>query len=742
MSLRSALYFGGLELGYAISMNRQSPWVPTTTRFISLLLFVFVLCFASSQAVAIDPPLSRHAMETRALVDPTGVLAELPALLEKAEISRDNKELALLYLAQSNACRVIADWSCQTRAAQNAGTASIAAGLPELQIRGLIAESRGLMQLQEFNRGENLLGEAVRLLKLHPFPELSADVYLAYSSMSYTLGKHALAEDYAARGLVALNDNPALLIRTRLLRNQSRAMAQLGNITQAQNVLRTALLLAEKIQDPKLSAELFLEDARIARLKNDVATQVLNGHKILALGKQLNNLQLSGLGHEVLGLAAINNADSAQAERELLVAYDVYRKLNLERDERQVLRALIQNMLGQQPPRAELETLTARLIELEASLDGYDRKQATDDFNARLKYVQQEFDVKQLKASAALALQREKNLEIQQRFTIIIAALSILLLLVALGFYQSQRRFNQSLRKVNEQLSLSETRMRAIANNIPALISHIDHEQRYLFSNSFSGHVFGIETSSMIGKTILEVRGETIYRDIQRYVEAALRGESVTFEGRSDIAGRVYYYQTNYVPDRNANGDVQGFFALTFDITDLKLAEAELERLSRIDGMTEVANRRYFEERLSSAVANGTSQDKAVALLYLDIDNLKTINDENGHAVGDAVITTFAERLQRCVQAEDLVARLGGDEFAVLIENPSPESGENIAKKFRAIMDKPVIFDDMKLMVTASIGVAYCAQTPSAKELMSLADQALYAAKSAGRANYQTVVGQ
>lgn len=722
-------------------MSRQSSWGPSTARFTSLLL-VFVLCFASGQVVAIDPPLSRHALETRALVDPKGVLTELPALLEQAKASKDNKELALLYLAQSNACRVIADWSCQTQAAQNASIAAIAANLPELQIRGLIAESRGLMQLQEFNRGENLLGEAVRLLKLHPFPELSADVYLAYSSMSYTLGKHALAEDYAARGLVALNDNPALLIRIRLLRNQSRAMAQLGNITQAQNVLKTALALAEKIEDPKLSAELFLEDARIARLKNDVATQVLNGNKILALGKQLNNLQLAGLGHEVLGLAAINNADNVQAERELLIAYDVYRKLNLERDERQVLRTLIQNMLGQQGQRAELETLMARLIELEASLDSYDRKQATDDFNARLKYVQQEFDVKQLKASAALALQREKNLAIQQRFTVIVAALSTLLLLVAVGFYLSQRRFNQRLRKANEQLSLSETRMRAIANNIPALISHLDYEQRYLFSNSFSGRVFGIDTETMIGKSVREVRGEALYVDLKPYIETVLRGESISFEGKSDVNGRLYFYQTSYVPDRDANGNVQGFFALTFDITDLKLAEAELERLSRIDGMTEVANRRFFEERLASAIANGQNQHEAIALLYLDIDNLKTINDENGHHAGDVVITTFAERLQRCVQAGNLVARLGGDEFAVLIENPAPESGESIAKKFRAIMEKPVIVDDMKLMVTASIGVAYCAQTPSAKELMSLADKALYAAKSAGRANYQTVVGQ
>lgn len=725
-------------------MSKQSFFVPLTALthrvVVSLFLFVCLFSVISARASAVDTTLSRHALETRALVDPKGVLTELPALLEQAKASKDNKELALLYLAHSNACRVIADWSCQTQSAQNAGIAAVAANLPELQVRGLIAESRGLMQLQEFNRGENLLGEAVRLLKLHPFPELSADVYLAYSSMSYTLGKHALAEDYAARGLVALNDNPALLIRTRLLRNQSRAMVQLGNITQAQNVLKTALALTEKIQDPKLSAELFLEDARIARLKNDVPTQVSNGHKILALGEQLNNLQLAGLGHEVLGFAAINNADKVLAERELLMAYEVYRQLNLERDERQVLRALVQNMLGQQRPKAELEPLIARLINLEASLDGYDRTQATDDFNARLKYVQQEFDVKQLKASAAHAAQREKTLEIQQRFTVIVAVLSLLLLLVVTGFYLSQRRFNKQLRAANGQSSLSETRMRAITNNIPALISHIDTEQRYLFINHYSSRVFGIDSKDVLGKTIQEVRGERLYQEVKTYLEAALRGETVRFDGKIDINGRIYFYQTSYVPELDTKGNVQGFFALTFDITDLKLAEEELERLSRIDSMTDVANRRHYEERLAASLSQSQRQMQAITLLYLDIDNFKSINDNHGHLVGDAVIKTFAQRLQSCVRMEDLVARLGGDEFAIMIENTQVDSGDIIAKKLLALMQKPMIIDGITVRVSTSIGVTFSQNVISTNDLMKLADQALYAAKAAGRNTFQTIV--
>jgi diguanylate cyclase (GGDEF)-like protein/PAS domain S-box-containing protein len=811
---------------------------------------------------------TRHPLETRALIDPQGVLKQLPGLLQNASASKNYKELALLNLAQSNACRVIANWNCQSSAAERARMAAEMAALPELQVRALIAESRARIAMQDFTRGEQLLGEAERLLKLYPSPELSGDVFLAYSSLSNTLGKHALAAGYAKRGLTALSRYPALMIRIRLLRNQSRALTLLNDTASAQAALKEALALTEQVQDPKLSAELHLEDARIARLMGDVPTQQANGRRILALAEQLGNTQLTGLGHEVLGLAALSQTNTPIAEKELQIAYNSFHELKLARDERRALRALMQTMMASNQPRAELNALTLRLIELEKSLEADDRAQASDDFDARLKYAQQEFDVQQFKATSVLVAQREKTAAIQQQFILIMTALSILLILVLSIFYSLQRRSNARLKQVNHQLvesesryrmladntrdlvvrmrldgqrlyvspsakdllgidplvltqsrwelihpddrevlaaalddigqkggsanctyrimhkdghyvwfealarlvphpegggpaeivysgrdisarifaeqalSLSDSRMRAITNNMPALISHVDKNERYLFINTYSSRAFGIDTEKVIGKTILEVRGESLYKEVKPYVDAVLRGEPVTFDGKIEVAGKLYYYQTSYVPERDSNGNVQGFFSLTLNITDLKLAEAALERLSLIDSMTEVANRRYFEERLNSALARGHRQHEAIGLLYLDIDHLKLINDNNGHAVGDAVIIAFAERLQACVRTEDLVARLGGDEFAVLIENPGPTSGEAIAKKFRTLMQQPIIIDGVKLLVSASVGVAYCAQAPSAKELMSLADKALYAAKSAGRATYQTVVGE
>lgn len=851
---------------------RGSMSKPLPTRILSacnyLMLFLGMCLPALAQAAPDATQVSRHALETRALVDPHAVLKELPSLLQQTTASKNYQELALLNLAHSNACRVIANWPCQSAAAERALIAARMADLPELQVRALIAESRGRMAMQDFSRGERLLGEAERLLKLQPSPELSGDVFLAYSSLSNSLGKHKLAADYAARGLAALSEYPALMTRIRLLRNQSRAMAQLGDTINAQAVLKKALALTDKVQDPKLSAELHLEDARIARLTGDIPIQLSNGLRILALAEQLSNSQLTGLGYEVLGMAAQSQGDLTTAEEQLRLAHESFHALNLVRDERRVLRALMQVLIGSDLPQAELNLLTARLIELDTSLEADDRAQASDDFDARLKYAQQEFDVKQFKASAALAAQREKTVAIRQRYILTITALSILMILVLSGFYSLQRRSNTRLQQANLQLresesryrmladntrdlvvrmsldgqrtyispsakdllgldpsvlaqsrwelihpddremlisaiaklgekggsasatyrimhkdghyvwfealarlvphvdgsgpaeiiysgrditervlaeqalSLSDSRMRAITNNIPALIAHIDKDERYLFINDYSSRIFGIDSETTIGKTILEVRGESLYAEVKPYIKAALRGDSVTFDGKIEINGKLYYYQTSYMPDRDSSGNVQGFFSLTFNITDLKLAEAALERLSLIDSMTEVANRRYFEERLNAALARGHRQHEAIGLLYLDIDHLKSINDNNGHAFGDAVITAFAERLQSCVRTEDLVARLGGDEFAVLIENPSPNSGEAIAKKFRTLMQQPMIIEGTKVFVTASIGVAYCAQTPSAKELLSLADKALYAAKSAGRATYQTVIGQ
>jgi diguanylate cyclase (GGDEF)-like protein/PAS domain S-box-containing protein len=693
---------------------------------------------ANTTAASADD-LPRHELETLALVDPGKVLRVLPERLKKAQAAGDWREQALLQLSRANACRVLANWPCQRLASTAARMAGALSGSPVLQVRGLIAEARAYISMQEFNQGERLLGAAEHILEGNPSPELSADIDLAYSSLSYMLDKPELAADYAARGLHVLGLRPALPIRVRLLRNQANALTKLGRPDEARKSIDKGIELVGAVQDPKLSAELYLEDARWAQAVGDNEAQVASGERVLAAAQALTNNQLVGLGHETLGLAARARGDHPTAWRELELARTSFRALGLDREERRVLRAQAQEILrvGRTPDH----DFAARLLELEQSLDQSDYELAGEDLEARMKYEQQKFAMQRLQAAATLTAQRERTLAYQRRFAIAVAAASLLLFAITIGFLFAQRRWGARLQRAVEQVreseqakSRSEVRMRAIADNMPALIAHIDRDERYLFVNAMGANIFGINVRDMVGRTVREVRGDQIYAEMQPHIHAALRGETASFEGETVVGGIRYHYQSSFVPDIDADGNVQGLYALTFDISRLKQAEEALERLARIDSLTGVANRRQFEEQLSSALARARRQGEGVALLAIDVDHFKAINDNHGHPVGDAVLVEVAGRLLSCVRAGDLVARLGGDEFMVLVGNPAPDSAEQIAKHIMSAMREPVeLGPHMKLPIGASIGIAYSSSAIDAQPLMLLADRALYRAKAAGR---------
>ncbi|WP_158549323.1 sensor domain-containing diguanylate cyclase [Lysobacter silvisoli] len=170
----------------------------------------------------------------------------------------------------------------------------------------------------------------------------------------------------------------------------------------------------------------------------------------------------------------------------------------------------------------------------------------------------------------------------------------------------------------------------------------------------------------------------------------------------------------------------------------LAASRQELEQLARIDTLTGVANRRQFEERLSDALKRLQRHELQVAVMYLDVDHFKHINDTHGHAAGDDVLRVFARRLLNNVRASDFVARLGGDEFVVLVEDAAlPEAAEAIARKLIQVMRAPIATDGRQLSVTTSVGIGCSGRPTDAKALISAADAALYEAKRAGRNTYR-----
>ena len=166
-----------------------------------------------------------------------------------------------------------------------------------------------------------------------------------------------------------------------------------------------------------------------------------------------------------------------------------------------------------------------------------------------------------------------------------------------------------------------------------------------------------------------------------------------------------------------------------------KAAERRLHELARVDTLTGLPNRRHFLEKLDEAMARSPRAQRPMALMYLDIDHFKSINDSRGHGVGDAVLQQFADRLRAAVRVTDTVARLAGDEFVIIIEGLNVrEEASLVAGKIVASMGTPMAVDGGEVAVTTSIGVAVLGpEMRSADELLAQADAALYAAKRAGR---------
>lgn len=293
---------------------------------------------------------------------------------------------------------------------------------------------------------------------------------------------------------------------------------------------------------------------------------------------------------------------------------------------------------------------------------------------------------------------------------------------------------------VEQRLVDSRAQLRTITDNVPAVIARIDLSETYTYINRFVEHVSGVKQRDIVGKTVKEVRGPVLYEKLQSHLYRAFLGESVFFEYEATYEEKIVHFQTHYVPDKDAAGNVCGVYALTTDITHIKDVERELFRLAHYDSLTGLANRRYFNHRAPLLIDTALAQRSNVLLVLIDIDHFKDINDTWGHAAGDAVLAEVGRRLQEKVGESCLAARLGGDEFVVFCNNNLKEAEVSaFVQSLWGELHVAIVTEGFCIHVNTSIGAVLCHEERSRSVLMKCADEALYEAKDSGRNTYRII---
>jgi len=216
----------------------------------------------------------------------------------------------------------------------------------------------------------------------------------------------------------------------------------------------------------------------------------------------------------------------------------------------------------------------------------------------------------------------------------------------------------------------------------------------------------------------------------------------VTFEAQHRCKdGSLLWGEVLSKPDLDEQGEIIGYHGITREVTRRKLLEAQVNLLAFRDTLTHLPNRRLLEDRLTQAMSSSNRSNCYGALVFLDMDNFKPLNDTHGHSVGDLLLIEVANRLKACVREADTVARFGGDEFVVLLCDLSGDKRDataqagRIAEKIRISLSTPYLLSlTIEHHCTASIGVAlFKGREASEEHVIDSADSAMYQAKEHGR---------
>ncbi|GGE29842.1 hypothetical protein GCM10011391_05460 [Pullulanibacillus camelliae] len=293
------------------------------------------------------------------------------------------------------------------------------------------------------------------------------------------------------------------------------------------------------------------------------------------------------------------------------------------------------------------------------------------------------------------------------------------------------------LKKMENELMESEARYRLIADNTSDLIRVVSAQGVTLYASPSHKKILGVDPEFYINKSFLTFAHPDDMFLLEEMLATILRTKapySVEFR-RLNKHQKSLWMEARGNPILGDDGEVHTVVFISRDIQEQKEREAHMKHVALHDPLTDLPNRRLFEEQLSEAMKQSQRTGGRIAVFFIDCDHFKEINDSYGHGVGDQVIQLFAERLRKAIREGDVVSRVGGDEFQVLLTSvKSRESVLAIARRMIKSMREPLVVEGHVLRLTASIGISFYKRgLKSEADFLAEADQALYVAKSKGR---------
>ena len=302
-----------------------------------------------------------------------------------------------------------------------------------------------------------------------------------------------------------------------------------------------------------------------------------------------------------------------------------------------------------------------------------------------------------------------------------------------------------------ETLRLQKEWLTTLTDSLPDIVCFKDGEGRWLVANQFYLDLFRLSGVDYVGLNAEELGALTplyerfMLATLDTDVQAWQEGRPVCYEQVIPLPdGSEKIFDMRKMPLFNSDGSRKGLVVLGRDITERRQSAQRIEHLAHHDSLTGLPNRTLFLDRLRTALAMARRNGSEAALLLLDLNKFKDVNDTLGHAIGDKLLRATAKRIQHCVRETDTVARLGGDEFAILLGHVSSADGAGtVAESILRILTEPFGLDDHEVVTSACMGITlFPGDGEDAETLLKNADLALFRSKSEDMAHYHFYVSE